>query len=128
MAHIQAAAPTATGILDSLKGYLSAWVSLLKTRVEIISTELEEEKGHLQQLVLLALIALICFSFGIILLTSFVVVLLWDYRLAVLGGFTALYLVSGAAIAMLMRKKIKSKPKLFASTLEELRKDQQHLS
>jgi uncharacterized membrane protein YqjE len=123
-----AAGSSSPGLLESLKHYLLGWVDLLKTRVEIISTELEEEKVRLTDLIVTGLAAFVCCAFGVAVLTGFVVALLWDYRLWVLGGFTALYLGFGFWLAALTKKKLQTRPKLFSTTLAELAKDREHLS
>jgi len=122
-------APPRAGLMQSVRACLALWVALLKTRIEIISTELEEAKLHFEEMVLLAVVSIFCLSFGLLLLTLFVVVLFWEtYRWQVLGGFALLYLVAGFGAALALRKKIKSKPKLFAITVEELGKDYAHLT
>jgi uncharacterized membrane protein YqjE len=119
---------TRLGLMDSIKLCLSTWVELLKTRIEIISTELVEAKERLEQLVLLAVVSIFCISFGLLLLTLFVVLLFWDTaRLQVLGGFAVLYLGVGVAAVLTMRKKAKETPKLFSTTVAELAKDRDHL-
>lgn len=123
-----AEAPPAPGLLESLKLYLLGWVDLLKTRVEILSTELEEEKERLKQIVLLAVGALVFLGFGMLALTTFAVVLLWEYRLWVLGMFAVLYFGCGLLCAWVAKKQLRTKPKLFSTTLAELAKDHQHLS
>jgi len=121
---------TSAGLMGSIRSGLAAWVALLKTRIEIISTELEEAKIHLEQMVLLAVAALYCLSFGLLLLTLFVVTWFWEtqYRMHVLGGFALLYLGAGIASALILRNKVKNKPKLFGSTVAELSKDHEQLS
>ena len=117
------------GLMESLRSALGTAVALLKTRIQIISTELEEAKLHFEEMVLLAVVSIFCLSFGLLLLTLFVVVLFWEtYRWQVLGAFALLYLGVGAGSALALRKKAKTKPKLFASTMEELGKDYTHLS
>jgi uncharacterized membrane protein YqjE len=130
MPTIQTAAPgtSSRGIFETLKSLLDGWVCLLKTRLEIVSTELEEEKQRVAEIAGLAILALIAFALGVLLLTSFVVALLWEHHLIVLGGFTLLYLGLGIMAALVTRKKIRAKPRLFATTLAELAKDHQQLS
>ncbi|HTG43354.1 MAG TPA: phage holin family protein [Verrucomicrobiae bacterium] len=117
-------APPASGIVDTIRSFLASWIAVIKTRVEIISVELEEQREWLEELILLALGALFCLSLGLILLTLFVVVLFWEnHPLAVLGGFTILYLGGGIALWIMLRQKIKSKPRIFSATAAELGKD-----
>lgn len=115
-------------LLDSLKSYAGSWVSLLKTRFEIISTELEEERERLRQIVVLSLISAFFLTVGTMVLTILVVAFFWEQRVAVLAGFTALYLCLGAGIGLAARHKIRNRPKLFSTTIAELSKDQRHLS
>jgi len=98
---------------------------VIKTRVEIISVEIEEQREWLEHLILMAVGALFCVSLGLILLTLFVVVLFWetDGRLWVLGGFAALYLLGGLVLWLNLRKKMRTKPRIFSTTASELGKD-----
>ena len=114
-----------TGVIDSLRSFLASWVAVVKTRVEIISVEIEEQREWLANLILMAVGALFCISLGLILLTLFIVVLFWetDARQWVLGGFAGLYLLGGLAMWMALRKKLKTKPRIFSTTVAELGKD-----
>jgi len=117
-------------LFQSLKGYLATWVELLRTRLELFSTELQEEKERAQQMVVLAAVSMLCLAFGVLLMTLLVVAACWEtqYRLVVLGGFALLYLAAGIVIAVVLRRKNQNRPKFFAATLAELSKDYQHLS
>ena len=113
-----------SGILDSIRSFLASWVAVIKTRVEIISVEIEEQREWMEQLLLLAVAAAFCLSMGLILLTLFVVVLFWEsHPLVVLGAFTIVYLGGGIALWLTLRQKIRSKPRIFSTTSAELGKD-----
>jgi uncharacterized membrane protein YqjE len=117
-------APPGGGVMDTVRSFLASWIAVAKTRIEIVSVEIEEQREWLEKLVLLAVAALFCLSLGVILLTLFVVVLFWDkYPLIVLGAFTFLYLAGGIALWLVLKHKMKNKPRLFASTAAELGKD-----
>jgi uncharacterized membrane protein YqjE len=120
-----AGTPPPGGVVDTVRSFMASWIAVVKTRVEIISVEIEEQREWLEHLILMALAALFCISLGLILLTLFIVVLFWetDARLWVLGGFALLYLGGGLGMWFALRSKMKSKPKLFASTAAELGKD-----
>lgn len=117
--------PPPSGMVDTIRSFLATWVAVVKTRVEIISVEIEEQREWLESLIVLAVAALFCISLGLILLTLFVVVLFWDTagRMWVLGGFAGLYLIGGTVLSLVLRAKMKAKPKLFAATAAELSKD-----
>jgi uncharacterized membrane protein YqjE len=115
----------APGVVDSIRSFMASWVAVIKTRVEIVSLEIEEQREWMQQIVLLAVGALFCVSLGMILLTLLVVVAFWDTqgRLWVIGGFALLYLGGGTGLGLYLRHKLKSKPRIFSATAGELGKD-----
>lgn len=117
-------------LFRSLKAYLGTWAELLRTRLELLSSEWQEERERLEQIAILTAASVLCFTFGALLVTLFVVVAFWEtnYRLAVVGGFAVLYLVAGTVVGVITRRKSRSKPKLFSATLDELAKDYRHLS
>jgi uncharacterized membrane protein YqjE len=121
---------SAPSLFQSAREYLATWVEVLKTRVELFSTEWQEECQRLEQIFILAAATVLCLALGVLLVTLFVVVAFWDtnYRLAVLGAFGLFYLATGLLVGFLMRRKARSKPKIFANTLDELAKDYQELS
>jgi len=118
------------GLLQSLKAYFGTWVELFRTRLDLFSTELEEERERIRQIIILGAAAWLCVVVGLLLVTCFVVVLFWEtnYRLAVLAGFALLYLAVGGILGAVTRHKSRTKPKLFSASLGELAKDYRRLS
>ena len=116
------------GFLHSLKVALAAVSSALHTRLELFVTELEEERERLKQALLLTLLLFFCLSFGFILLNIFVVALFWERGwIFAIGGLAVLYLTVGIGAAVMLRKKILTRPGLFPATLAELGKDRDRL-
>lgn len=116
------------GLLESVKQLTSTLIFIVSTRLELLANELQEERLRLTQMLLLSLLTLFCFCMALLLLTVFVTVLFWDdHRLAVLGGLCVLFFVLGTLMAVLLRSKARSKPKLFSATLAELASDREHL-
>ena len=117
-----------SGLMGSLKRLTSSLLAILATRLELLANELQEERLRLTQLLLLGVFAAFCFGTGLILLNAFIVVLFWDdYRLAALGLLTLVYLIAGAAAAMVLRARARAGSKLFAASLAELEKDRHAL-
>lgn len=113
------------GLLHSIKNLAQSLLGAARTRLEILATEIEEERVRLEQMLLYALGAVFCIGMGIVLSTFFVVVLFWDtHRLAAVGLLAAGFLAAGVALGLILRDKAKSRPKLFAATRGELAKDQ----
>lgn len=117
-----------SGLMGSVKRLTGSLIAILSTRLELLANELQEERLRLTQMLLLALIALFCLGTGLMLLNAFIVVLFWDdHRLLALGLLSLVYLVAGAAVAMVVRVKAQAGSKLFAASLAELDKDRQAL-
>jgi uncharacterized membrane protein YqjE len=121
-------AEQSAGLIDSLKRLASTLTSIVLTRLELLANELQEERLHLTQMLLYALLAIFCFGMGLLLLTIFVVVSFWDdHRLAVLGGLSILFFVLSFLMAMVLRVRAQSKSKLFSFSITELAKDREQL-
>ena len=117
-----------SGLMGSLKRLTSSLLAILATRLELLANELQEERLRLTQLLLLGVFAAFCIGTGLILLNAFIVVLFWDdHRLIALGSLTLVYLVAGAAVAMVLRARARAGAKLFAASLAELQKDRHAL-
>jgi len=116
------------GLFDSLSMLASTLVAIAHTRLDLLSSDLEEEREHVFSLVAAALIALFCLGVGVVLATLLVVVLFWDsHRLLALAVLSGLFLLGGAAAWTYAVNKARTKPRLFAASLSELSKDRHHL-
>lgn len=116
------------GLYDSLKGLAASLIAIAHTRLDLLSTDLEEERERLLSVLLMLFVALFCLGVGVVLLAILIVVAVWEsHRLLALVGLTALFLAGGAAAFGCARHKLRTKPKLFAASLAELSKDRQHL-
>lgn len=114
--------------MDSAKRLASTLIAIVSTRLELLANEVQEERLRLMQMFFLSLSALFCFGMGVLLLTVFITVLFWDeHRLAVLGGLCILFFVLGTLMAMFLRNKAQSRPKLFSASITELARDREQL-
>ena len=114
--------------MESIKRLLSTLASIVSTRLELLANELQEERLHLTQMLVLALFTLFCFGIGVLLLTAFIVVLFWDeHHLAALGTLSVVFFALGVLTAVLLRGKMEAKSKLFSVSLAELAKDREQL-
>ena len=117
------------GLFDSLKTLSGSVVGIVHTRLEMLSTDIAEERAHLTTLLVLGMVSLFCLGVGVVLLAILIVVAFWEsHRLAALGGLTGLFLIAGAGLAWLAMHKARTRPRLFEASLAELSKDRQHLS
>jgi uncharacterized membrane protein YqjE len=124
----QSEGPARGGLLRSIKHLAQGLLGAARTRLEILATEIEEERVRLEQMLLFALVAVFCLGMGVVLSVFFLIVLFWDtHRLAAVGSLAGGFLAAGVVLGLILRDKAKSRPKLFAATRGELSKDQDML-
>jgi len=116
------------GLFTSLKNLTVSLIAIIHTRLELLSTDLEEGRERFISLLAMIFVALFCLCFGAVLLTILVVVVFWDtHRLLVLGSLTGVFLMSGAILGALAIRALKSMPRMFEASLAELIKDHQEI-
>lgn len=116
------------GLLSSGQRFLSSLLSIVQTRIEIVATEFEEERERIKALVLHGVFALVFISLGIITLTVFITLWLWElYGVHALGVMGIIFLGTGIAIGLRARSNDRLRPRLLSTTLAELGKDRQTL-
>ena len=107
-----------------LRSQLAAALGILQTRLELLATEVAEEKVRLGSLLGFAAAAFFFLGFGAVLLALFLTVLLWDsHRLLALGVFTALFLAIGLIAAAVAARIGRQGTRLFAASIAELAQD-----
>mgnify|MGYP003542628211 CR=1 FL=1 len=121
-------APTQSGLLRAARGVLTELVVLGHTRLQLASTELEEERLRLVNLLVYAVAALFCLGLGLVLGSVLTVVLLWDtHRVLALASLTALFLLFGVSMAWVGYRKSACKPRVLSATIDALQRDAQAL-
>ena len=125
---LQGTAVPARGLLESLGDLAATLVAMARTRLHLLSTDLEEDRGHLLTLTVTSLGAVFFLGIGVVLSALLLVVVFWDtHRILILGLLAAVFLAAGLAAALRARRLARTKPRLFASSLSELLKDWQGL-
>jgi uncharacterized membrane protein YqjE len=115
-------------LFDSLRSLLGNLAAMTRTRLELASVELAEEKARLMQQAFLGLLGLAFLSLGMIALTALIVILCWDtYRWQVLAGLVALYFGIAVYCLLRVRRAVQEAPSMFEATLAELDKDREAL-
>jgi len=118
-----AASPKLGGLIN---GLARTGVGALKNRGELLSIELQEEKGHLMEMLVWTISLLFLGIMGALLLTATVVLLFPpEWRIYVIGGFTILYFIGAAVAFSTVRGLLKHEP--FPESLSQLKKDAQCL-
>jgi uncharacterized membrane protein YqjE len=116
------------GLFESLKTLASTLLAIAQTRLELFSTEVEEQGIWLGSILVWVLVAAFCTCVGIVLATLLVVMALWSTNpLLALGVPTLLYLLGAGIAWIIVRGKVKERPRLFAASIAELSKDHKEL-
>lgn len=115
---------SSAGLLASARSVLAGLLELGQTRLKLASTEIEEERLRLAELLLWATFALFFLGLGLVFAALLLVLLFWDGpREWVLGGITAVFLAVGIGAGLLWRHKARNKPPFLATTIAELQRD-----
>jgi len=118
------------GLFGSVKSLAASLVSHLHTRLQLFATEFAEEKLRLTSLLFGAVLALFFTFMTLILAVLFVLAAYWDtpYRLHAVALLAVLFLTGAGITGVMVRAKLKSRPRLFEASLAELYKDRQQLN
>ena len=116
------------GLFESIKSLVDRVVTLLHGRVELFTTELQEELGRLIGVVMWAIVAVFTAIIG----TTFLAVMTLLFIPASYRGWAALVIAVfflGVATmgALTIRKIVRAKPRPFDASLNELEKDRAKL-
>ena len=116
------------GVLASLRGLGASAVAIARTRLQLLGNELEEQGIRGLQMLVLGAIAFFCAAIGILLVTAWVVIAFWEqHRLLTVGLAALVYFVGCAGALIALKARAASRPKLFAASLAELRRDRDFL-
>ena len=115
-------------LLDSAKRMLATLIALVHTRLELFTTEIEEEIQRAASVLLWALVALFFGSLFVMMIGFTIIVAFWDeHRLAAAAGVTGAYLLGTIVFGLLARARLRAKTRFMAASIEELKRDRQSL-
>jgi uncharacterized membrane protein YqjE len=116
------------GLFHSIAKLLATAIGIAHTRLELLTTELQEEVHRVAEIVVYAAVALISAGVGLLLLALLVVILFWDtHRIAASVGVTGTFFLIAVVAALVLRAKVRAKPAMLNATLAELKKDRASL-
>ena len=114
------------GLGESIRGALEAALRIRESRLELLGIGLQEEKHRLLGLAALAAGALVFAALAMVVLTIGLIALAWDHgvwRHAAIWGIFGLYAVVALFCWRAFAARVRQQPRVFESTIEELRKD-----
>jgi len=116
--------PPGGGLFVSLRRLIATALELAQVRLELLGTELEEQKLRILAGLVWAALGVLLLGVGLALLAGFVVLLVGEgYRLHALGVLTLLFLAGGALVLRHAQARLKTPPGVFAASVAELVQD-----
>lgn len=121
--------PSGGGLYHSLRRLVDTAVDILQVRLQLLGSEIEQEKVRLVEAMVQAAIGLVMVALSLVLVLGFVVLLFWEgYRLPAIGVLTLVFAGGGAWLlrnALAKARGPEGGP--FALSLSELRRDREGL-
>lgn len=116
------------GLFRSLARVLATAVGIAQTRLELLTTELQEEVHRVAEIMVWTAVALLAAGVGLFLLALVVIFVFWDtHRIIASIAVTASFFLIAAVAALVLRAKVRGKPPMLDATLAELKKDRETL-
>jgi uncharacterized membrane protein YqjE len=117
-----------SGLFKSLANLVATAIAIAQTRVELLTTELQEEVHRAAELLVWTLVALLAAAMGLFLTALVIIFVFWDtHRVLASVAVASAFFVLAAAALLTLRAKVRHRPKLLEGTFAELAKDREHL-
>jgi uncharacterized membrane protein YqjE len=112
------------GLFSSLRSALGNFIELAHTRLELLSVEMEARLLNSRHVMLWSVVALFSGSLAMLMLTLTLLIVFWDtHRLLAAGVITAFFALLTVAAALVVRHRVRERPRLLAATIGELKRD-----
>jgi uncharacterized membrane protein YqjE len=119
---------TASGLFHSLSNLLGTLIGIIHTRLELLTTELQEEVRQVGAILIWAFVAAFAAMMALFLAALAVIFIFWDtYRIVASVAMILLFIGVAVAAALMLRRKLRTKSPLLDDTLAELAKDRDQL-
>ena len=120
--------PRGPGVLDAARRMLATILALAHTRLELFTTEIEEEIQRAASILLWGLVALFFGSLTVLFVAVTLLIVFWDTnRILAASLITASFLILTLVFALFARARLRAKPRFMAASIEELKRDREAL-
>lgn len=117
-----------TGLFHSLNGFIATLVGITHTRLQLLTTELQEEVREVGLILVWSFVALFAAMMALFLGALTVIFVFWDtHRVLAAVLMTGAFLLIAAIAGLLLMRRLSAKPPLLDATLAELAKDRDQL-
>lgn len=111
-------------LMDSAANLLASVLALGRTRLELLSVEVQLEVRRTVELAIWAIVAAQAAMVGLIMAAFWVVLAFWDsHRLLAAGLVTGFFLALAAGAALVVVARLRARPRFLEGTLTELARD-----
>jgi len=118
----------ASGLFRSLSNLLATFIAFAQTRLELLTTELQEEIHRAAGFLIWGFVALMSAGVALVFIGVTIIVVNWDSQRVLAATLVTSAFVALAVIAIVvLMVKIHSKPRLLDATRTELAKDREQL-
>lgn len=119
---------SAAGLFQSLSNFAGSLIAIAHTRVQLLTTELQEEVRQVGAILLWAFIAAFTALLGLFLAALVFIFAFWEtHRIAASLVMIAMFVGLAIFAVLVLRKKLREKPPMLDDTLAELAKDRDNL-
>lgn len=110
---------------QAVGGLAATFLSILRTRFELLMLEAAEQKSNIVVLLGMAVGALIFLTLALLVFTALIAVYFWptEDRYLALAILAFVYFALGLGLLVALRSRLVNSPTPFAATLDELRRD-----
>jgi len=120
--------PPASGLFASVRDLVATALAIAQTRLELVTTELEEEMHRVAEILVWMFVVVFFAGLSVLMLAIVIVVAFWDeHRMLAAGLMTGVFFGLTAIGLLVVRSKLRSRPKLLEATIEEIRHDRDAL-
>jgi len=112
----------AGGLSSSLVQLAASMLALVRSRLELVTIEFEEQRERTKDMLVLAVVAAVFLSFAVIVLSALILALFWETHPVIATlCVAAAYAVIGLVAVALLKNRQRQRP--FAATIAELERD-----
>ncbi len=116
-------------LLSSIKNLVATGASIVQTRLELLSIDVQIARSKFISLLVMIVCALFFLFIGLVMLALLIVIYSWEAdRMMALGLLTGAFLTIGLILALLIVQSLRTMPQLFEASITELAKDHEALS
>jgi uncharacterized membrane protein YqjE len=117
-----------SGLFRSLANLFAKIIAIVQTRLELLTTELQEEMHRVAEILVWTLVGLLAAGMGLFLACLAIIFAFWDtHRVLASVLVTAVFFAIALVAGVVLRVKVRNKPPLLDATRAELAKDRAQL-